>query len=312
MSVSQNILKKTNLWISEISIHLSSHTITAYKSDLDHFFNFLSNHFAKTIKEEDLQSLKVVDIRSWLSYRQESFDVRSTVRAFSAVKNFFEFAKKNNFIHTSPFENMKPPKLSKLLPKPLSKEQALDIIDNIQIIEDVEWVGLRDKAFFMLIYSVGLRISESLNLNQKIIKKNHIIIHGKGNKERVVPLIEMVKKSLIQYLNICPHLKGDNHPLFFGLQGKRLNVSVAQNTLKKYAKLSNLPDFATPHAFRHACATHLVNETDDLRAVQELLGHSSLSTTQIYTKVSQEKLLKTYNKAHPRSNTKSHITESAK
>ncbi|CAO5674647.1 MAG: Tyrosine recombinase XerC [Holosporales bacterium] len=299
MALDNFFSQKITLWKSEISLAQSPHTTTAYQNDLNHFLCFLSTHFAKEIDLQDIKSLKIADVRAWLSKRQESYNIRSTVRAFSAVKNFFEFGKKKQFIDVSPFDNMRPPKLAKLLPKPLSIEQALDVIENIQSVESIEWVGLRDKAFYMLLYSVGLRISEAIALNQKILKKDSIVIHGKGNKERVVPLLDPVKNCLNTYLNACPHLMRDHRPLFFGLFGKRLNVSVARLVLKKYARLSHLPDFATPHAFRHSCATHLINETDDLRAVQELLGHSSLSTTQIYTQISQEKLLKAYDHAHP-------------
>jgi integrase/recombinase XerC len=296
----EKILKQVDFWIKEKSIRSSPHTIVAYRADVIDFINFLSQHFGENCEIEKINNLKIQDVRSWLARRQDDYGIRSTVRAFSAVKNFFEYGKKNNFVDISPFENMSPPKLSKLLPKPLSKDQVLDVIDNIQHHSKTPWTGLRDKAFFMLLYSVGLRISEALALNQKILKNRHFTVCGKGDKERIVPLLQNVRDTLNEYLELCPFTKKNDAPLFYGIQGKRLNVSVAQNVLKHYKNETNLPDFATPHALRHSCATHLINETDDLRAIQELLGHASLSTTQIYTHVSQEKLLKSYNNAHPR------------
>jgi integrase/recombinase XerC len=296
----QILSKIFSLWFEEISLNYSPHTICAYQKDVLHFFNFLSTHLGKECEQNDLILLKNQDIRSWLAKRQETFSLRSTVRAFSAVKMFFLYLKKHNVIESSPFDTMRPPKLAKLLPKPLSCEQAFDIINNVGSMAQKSWVGNRNEAFFALLYSVGLRISEALNLNQSILQNDHFVVLGKGKKQRVVPLLIEVKEKLLTYLSLCPFEQKKDSPLFYGEQGKRLNVSVAQKVLRDYKTLSYLPSYTTPHAFRHSCATHIIDQTNDLRTVQELLGHASLSTTQIYTKISQEKLLKSYNDAHPK------------
>jgi len=191
--------------------------------------------------------------------------------------------------------------MPKTLPRPLSQEQVFDMFESIPQLSDESWVGLRDKAFFMLIYSVGLRINEALKLNQGCLISQAILIKGKGGKQRSVPFMETVRKSLNHYLNLCPYAKGNNSPLFYGVKGGRLGVTPAERQLQRYREIANLPDSATPHALRHSCATHLIESSDDLRAVQELLGHASLSTTQIYTQIDKKKLLSTYLESHPRS-----------
>ncbi len=288
-------------WLNSLYGRHSEHTVKAYSKDITQFLQFLQQHFGDTISLSMLQNLKVPNIRSWLSFRQESYQEKSTGRAFSSVKMFFLFLQKHQYIQQSPFDVMRPPKTPKTLPRPLSQEQVFDVFENITQLSDKPWVGLRDKAFFMLIYSVGLRISEALQLNQSCLISQTILIKGKGGKQRSVPLMETVRMALNNYLNICPYAKGNNAPLFYGIKGGRFGVSTAERQLQRYRELSNLPESATPHALRHSCATHLIESSDDLRAVQELLGHASLSTTQIYTQIDKKKLLSTYLDAHPRS-----------
>lgn len=294
--VYNNLRDFQNRWLK--SLNLSPHTIKAYRQDTLSFFVFFKNHIGEELTPEALMSLKPKDIRSWLASRQETHSVRSTVRAFSATKQFFSFLIDEGILESHPF--IRPPKLKNTLPRPLSQDQVFDIIDHIEGISDATWVGLRNKAFFMLLYSVGLRISEALTLDQAILKADHIVVLGKGSKQRSVPLLGDVKAAITGYLNLCPYEKSDKAPLFYGVRGKRLNVSVAEAQLQRYRELTGLPDSATPHALRHSCATHLVEDSDDLRAIQELLGHSNLSTTQLYTQVSQQKLMWAYSKAHPR------------
>lgn len=301
MTFDEKILKKITEFEEALSLYVSPHTRRAYIQDIKEYISFQNEYHSQLCTLETFQTLTVQDVRSWLSHRQKTHNLRSTVRSFSSLKKFFLFLKKNLLIESSPFFIMRPPRLHKLLPKALSVEQAFDVIENINVQSKQNWVGLRDKAFFTLIYSVGLRINEAINLNQNILKKNYFVVFGKGNKERTVPLIDKARESIREYIKVCPFQLSDKSPLFYGSQGKRLNASVAQRTLRNYRNDFLLPEHTTPHAFRHSCASHLIDKSDDIRTVQELLGHASLSTTQIYTQISQEKLLRTYNSAHPRS-----------
>lgn len=285
-------------WLNFIQTKTSHHTLRAYQQDAAHFSNFLKHHFGKEITQEDLKHLTIRDVRSWLSSRQSTYDIRSTARAFSCIKNLFQFLILEKHIEYSPFSQMRAPKVKKLLPKPLSIEQVFDVIQNLNENKDM-WINKRDQAFFMLVYSVGLRIQEALNLNQNMLDQDFFIVLGKGNKQRSLPLMANVKERIKSYLSICPYTLNKDAPLFYSQKGKRLSQGIMQKTLKTYRELYHLPDYATPHALRHSCATHLIDKTDNLRAVQDLLGHKSLSTTQIYTKISQEKIKKDYNKAHP-------------
>lgn len=288
-------------WLNSLYGRYSEHTVKAYSKDVTQFLHFLQQHLAMTVTIDVLQTLTVASIRSWLSYRKEAYQVKSTGRAFSSVKMFFIFLQKHKHIQKSPFDVMRAPKMPKTLPRPLSQEQVFDMFESIPQLSDESWVGLRDKAFFMLIYSVGLRINEALKLNQGCLISQAILIKGKGGKQRSVPFMETVRKALNNYLNLCPYAKGNNSPLFYGVKGGRLGVTPAERQLQRYREIANLPDSATPHALRHSCATHLIESSDDLRAVQELLGHASLSTTQIYTQIDKKKLLSTYLESHPRS-----------
>lgn len=300
MPLDAQILKKLKEFENTFFSYTSPHTKRAYIADIEQFMGFQSQHQGRLCDMDLLINLHIKDVRAWLMARQNTHSIRSTVRAFSSVKSFFSYLLKNNFLNTSPFFIMRPPRLKKLLPKALSVEQAFDILDNVDVNAKYPWVGSRDKALFMLIYSVGLRIQEALDLNQNILKMSSIVIQGKGNKTRYVPLLDSVKDQLIVYLKHCPYPTGDCAPLFYGVKGMRLTQGVAQQTMRRYKKYSALPDHATPHALRHSCATHLIDQTDDIRTVSELLGHASLSTTQIYTHICQEKLRDTYQLAHPR------------
>ncbi|CAO4834164.1 MAG: Tyrosine recombinase XerC [Holosporales bacterium] len=298
------ILKKLQDYENTFFSYTSPHTKRAYITDIEEFLAFESQYHGRLCDMDLLINLGIKDVRAWLMARQKTHSIRSTVRAFSAVKSFFSYLAKNNFIKTSPFFVMRPPRLKKLLPKALSIEQTFDILDNIDSNAKYPWVGYRDKALFMLIYSVGLRIQEALDLNQNILKAPSLLVQGKGNKTRYVPLLDSVKDQLSLYLKHCPHKLDDAAPLFYGVKGMRLTQGVAQKTMRCYKQFSRLPDHATPHALRHSCATHLIDQTDDIRTVSELLGHASLSTTQIYTHICQEKLRDTYQMAHPRASKK--------
>jgi integrase/recombinase XerC len=281
---------------------MSLHTLDAYESDFVQFVTFYQTHLSKNINLEILTKLTRSELRSWLSNRHlQSYHMRSTARAMSSLKSFFRFLQKQKIIDDHPIFEMQPPKRKRTLPRPLSVDQALDLVNSIDQISDSVWIGLRDKALFMLIYSAGLRISEALSLNiQDCHGGDYLTIKGKGGKFRKVPFLENVKQQIQIYLEKMPFGEEKTSPLFVGMRGKRLQRAVAEKQMRQYRHLSGLPDSATPHALRHSCASHLMNATGDLRAIQELLGHASLSTTQIYTEVDKDYLMKAYESAHPR------------
>ena len=189
----------------------------------------------------------------------------------------------------------------KPLPKGLSLDEAVEATQLIENISKKRWIGLRDKAILMLLYGCGLRISEALSLKESSFQDNHqkLIVKGKGQKERMIPLLPQVAESIHQYLESCPHEITEE--IFVGASGKKLNPDVFRSNLRELKKSMGLPDYASPHAFRHSFATHLLNQSGDLRTIQVLLGHQSLSTTQKYTKLDINNLIDSYSSFHPKS-----------
>lgn len=281
---------------------MSLHTLDAYESDFLQFITFYQTHFSKNISLQLITQLTRSELRSWLAGRHlQSYHMRSTARALSSVKSFFRFLQKQKIMDDHPIFEMQPPKRGRTLPRPLSIDQALDLVGNIDQISDSVWIGLRDKALFMLIYSAGLRISEALSLSiQDCYNDDYLTIKGKGGKFRKVPFLSNVKQQIQLYLEKMPFGAEKTSPLFVGMRGKRLQRAIAEKQMRHYRSLVGLPNSVTPHALRHSCASHLMNATGDLRAIQELLGHASLSTTQIYTEVDKDYLMKAYGAAHPR------------
>ncbi|MCX7338799.1 MAG: tyrosine recombinase XerC [Alphaproteobacteria bacterium] len=282
----------------------SGHTLAAYQQDIRQFLLFFTNYLGEELTVARATSLTLQDIRAWLADRQyQSYNRRSTARSLSAVKNFYHYLQKQKILEDHPIFGVKPPRLQKTLPRPLSVDQALDLVDTIGCISKTPWIGQRDKSLFMLIYSAGLRISEALSLNCCDVRaEEYLTIEGKGGKFRKVPFLSVVKTQLFAYLEIMPFDQTTKTaPLFCGARGKRLSSTVAEVQMRRYRNLMGLPESATPHALRHSCASHLMGASGDLRSIQELLGHVSLSTTQIYTDINQDYLMKSYQSSHPRS-----------
>jgi integrase/recombinase XerC len=276
----------------------SKHTITAYLTDLLYFFKFLNQHFGEEITEDILKNLTITDLRSWLTNRKnQDLTFASTARALSTIRNFFTYLQQFENIENQIVFNIRTPKLEKPIPKALSQEQVMAII---QEINENDWISKRDKALLILIYSCGLRITEALSIRKNQIGENKITVTGKRSKERVVPVLAIASESLKSYLNSCPYLINNEDPIFLGKQGKPLNPAIFQRYIRELRNNLGLPTTTTPHAFRHSFASHLLEEGADLRSIQELLGHESLSTTQIYTKVDTKRLLDAYNKFHPK------------
>lgn len=292
-------------WLQNVR-RMSLHTVDAYERDLQHFLNFQTTHQGKTLSLEDFSTFSVRDFRAWLAYRNsEKYEHRSTARALSVIRNFFRFLEKNHQVFCPALANIHSPRLKVSLPRPLTVDQALELLENIDSFPKDSWIGSRDKALFTLLYACGLRLGEALGLKRKDAPSQGetLRVQGKGKKERLVPVLPIVHTTLEEYIRLCPYPLPSEGPLFIGAQGKALAPAIAQKALRLYRRTMGLPETATPHALRHSYATHLMNTSGDLRAIQELLGHASLTTTQVYTNVETTRLMKIYEKAHPRAKT---------
>ena len=292
-----------NNWLDYLSNikKLSQNSVVSYKNDLSKFFIFFQDYIEKNIGLKEIESIEISEFRSFLTYRRNSeISSNSIARNISALKSFFRFLIKNNKIKESSVFNLKSPKLKKSLPRPINVDLAIQVIKQAEEIEDEKWIGLRNKAILILLYGCGLRISEALSLNYDDVQnEDHILIKGKGEKERIVPMMPYIKKGIENYLEACPKEIISGEALFIGKRFSRLSPRIIQYALEKIRTALSLPETATPHALRHSFATHLLDSGGDLRTIQELLGHSSLSTTQKYTKVETSKLLDIYKKSHP-------------
>ena len=225
----------------------------------------------------------------------------STARALSSLRNFYRFLDRSGRGQNAAVSSIRNPRLPQTAPKPLSPVDALAVLENAGVWQDEPWLAKRNLALFTLLYGCGLRISEALDLNaNQSPTGDSMVITGKGNKQRLVPVLPIIRDAIEDYLRACPYAPHGNDALFVGARGKRLVAQVAQREMRKVRDLLQLPDTATPHALRHSFATHLLAGGGDLRTIQDLLGHASLSTTQRYTAVDSEQLMAVYNGTHPR------------
>ncbi len=296
----QSLLAKWESWLRH-NRRASEHTVTSYLNDLRHFFAFLSQHLGGRIAMEQLRALETRDLRAWLASRAGEYETASNARALSTVKSFFRYLERQGAVENAAVFHIKGPKLKKSLPKALDEAQAEAALSAMGDQHKDEWVNKRDLALLVLIYGCGLRISEALRLRyQDIPTGDGLTVTGKGDKQRMLPVLPVVKQAIADYIASVPHAFEPKSPLFVGKRGKALDPAIFQLQLRKLRVRLGLPDTATPHAFRHSFATHLLSAGGDLRSIQELLGHASLSTTQRYTHVDKERLLKAYNTAHPR------------
>lgn len=280
----------------------SGHTLNAYSRDLAAFCTFLTEHLGKAPALSDLGDLEAADFRSFLARRlADGIAQSSLARAMSTLRNFFRFLDKTGRVSNATISAVRAPRPAPPVPKPIAAAEAMDLIDAARSLSDTPWIAKRDTALFTLLYGCGLRIDEALRLNHADIPDgDSMVIEGKGNKQRVVPVLPIVRQSLAEYVDACPFTPKPNGPLFLGARGGRLNPGVVQRQMRKLRALLGLPATATPHALRHSFATHLLGAGGDLRTIQELLGHASLTTTQRYTSVDAERLISVYQDAHPR------------
>jgi integrase/recombinase XerC len=281
-------------------------TLEAYRRDLADFFSFLSDHRGGEIGLKLLAKLGQNDFRAWLAARAKQGLARSsTARSLSAVRGFFRFLDRRGLCHNAAIGILRTPKLPKSLPKALTVQEASDLTDEIEQLSDEPWIAARDTAVVTLLYGAGLRIAEALGLSQAELERlakgaNSLIVTGKGRKQRLVPILPAINQAVAQYVKLCPYQVPQKEPGFRGARGKPLDPAIVQRAVAKLRGLLGLPETATPHALRHSFATHLLGAGGDLRAIQELLGHASLSTTQRYTAVDAARLGAIHAAAHPR------------
>jgi integrase/recombinase XerC len=301
-----DVKEKFSRWLEYLLYEkrYSKHTLRAYHADLEGFFKFLLLYLGKKPCLDDLSKLTISDFRSWMSH--EALDGegnRTRARELASLRGFFKWLDKNGYMHNAAITLVRTPKTPKKLPKPLSEAQAKKLVMNTEgFSNQAPWIPFRDQALFTLLYGCGLRINEALQLNYSTRPMNkQVRVWGKGSKERIVPVLPIVEKAIDHYISECPFHFSYDTPLFLGAQGKRLNQGVAQRQLRHIRRKLNLPESLTPHSLRHSFATHLLIHGTDLRSLQELLGHSSVSTTQCYTDFDNAQLMQIYKKAHPRS-----------
>jgi integrase/recombinase XerC len=295
-------------WLAHLAgeRRVSSHTVEAYARDLRQFLQFLTDHFGEAPSLGSLQELTGADLRAFLaSRRREEVGSRSLLRSLAGIRSFARFLERQGKGKLGMFAAVRTPKLARILPKPLSVTGARGLAEVDSRAGEIRppWVLARDAAVLALLYGSGLRISEALGLKRgdaPVAGRDHVTVLGKGRKTRTLPVIRKVQESIEAYLALCPFTLAPDGPLFVGARGGPLSPRIIQLAVERMRGALGLPDTATPHALRHSFATHLLSRGGDLRTIQELLGHASLSTTQLYTAVDTARLLAAYNSAHPR------------
>ncbi len=295
-------------WLSHLSAErrLSPRTVEAYECDARQFMIFLVGHLGATPSLKSLKDIKPVDIRSFMAQRRkDGVESRSLMRQLAGLRSFFRFLERQGLGDASAFSAIRSPRLPKSLPKPLSAASARAVTqEETRAGEEREpWIIARDAAVLSLLYGAGLRISEALSILRKdapLPGVERLLITGKGSKQREVVILPQVAKAVHDYVKACPWQLKPDEPLFRGAKGGPLSPRIIQLAMESLRGALGLPSSATPHALRHSFATHLLARGGDLRTIQELLGHASLSTTQLYTQVDAAHLMASFRSAHPR------------
>ena len=283
---------------------LSALTVEAYERDTRQFLQFLTGHCGGAPGMADIADLRPADLRAFLaSRRSEGAGARTLGRGLAGVRSLLRFLERRGLANAAGAAALRAPRQPKSLPKPLTAPDARRVVSAGEQLAEEPWIAARNAAVLTLLYGCGLRISEALGLDggdlastaEKVLR-----VTGKGGKTRLVPVLPVAFQAVAEYRRLCPYHLGGGEPLFRGARGGALNPAIVQREMAKLRSALNLPDTATPHALRHSFATHLLGRGGDLRTIQELLGHASLSTTQIYTGVDTARLLEIYESAHPR------------
>lgn len=307
IEVSRDVSAELARWLGYLGAErrMSPKTLDAYRRDVAQFLAFLAEHLGGAPTLKQLAKLTPADVRAFMAARRnEGAGNRSLMRGLAGIRSFARFLERNGKGKVAALTAVRTPKIPKTLPKPLAVSAAVRITDaDLREGEGREpWIIARDAAVLALLYGSGLRLSEALGLKRGDIRANTeaLVVTGKGNKTRMVPILPQVTRAINDYIAICPFRLPPDGPLFVGERGGPLSPRIVQLAMARLRGALGIADTATPHALRHSFATHLLARGGDLRAIQELLGHASLSTTQIYTAVDTERLLEVYTSAHPR------------
>ncbi|MCP4318576.1 MAG: tyrosine recombinase XerC [Hyphomicrobiales bacterium] len=300
-----DLLDQHRAWFENLERErrLSANTLDAYVRDLRQFLVFLTGHLGGAPGLSDIKTLRPADMRAFLAHRRKNgAGARTLGRSLAGIRSFLRFLEKRGLANAAGINVMRAPRQPKSLPRPLTDKQAVAVTRSDEHLADEPWVAARNAAVLALLYGCGLRISEALGLVPEQLAGNpaSLQITGKGGKMRMVPLLPVALAAVREYQSLCPWHPDADKPLFRGVRGGALQPAIIQREMRKLRATLGLPDTATPHALRHSFATHLLAGGGDLRSIQELLGHASLSTTQVYTGVDTKRLLETYQKAHPR------------
>ena len=304
-----DLLAEIAHWLTHLRSErrLSPKTLEAYQRDLRQCLMFLGEHWGGLVTLKKFAAIEATDVRAFMAARRsDDIGGRSLMRALAGLRSFGRFLEREGKGKVGALSAIRAPKIGKSLPKPIQMTSARQMADADTRAGDPRdpWIWARDAAVMALLYGSGLRISEALGLKRRDVPTpgagDVLVITGKGNKTRMVPVLQNVLALIQDYVRMCPHDFPADGPMFIGARGGPLSPRIIQLTMERMRGALGLPDSATPHALRHSFATHLLTRGGDLRAIQELLGHASLSTTQIYTGVDAERLLDVYKTTHPR------------
>jgi integrase/recombinase XerC len=308
VSTAPDVAAEIACWLAHLGSErrMSAKTLDAYRRDVHQFLAFLTDHFGRAPSLQTLARLAPRDVRAFMAARRANgIGGRSLMRALAGVRSFARFLERNGRGKVVALAAVRAPKVAKTLPKPLTIEAAKRVADiDLRLGEErAPWILARDAAVLALLYGSGLRIAEALTLKRgEVAGAGDVLrVTGKGGRIRMVPVLRQVLQLIADYVALCPFELPAGGPLFVGARGGPLSPRIVQLVMERLRGALGLPDTATPHALRHSFASHLLARGGDLRAIQELLGHASLSTTQIYTAVDTERLLEVYRSAHPRS-----------
>ncbi len=305
--IDETVFKLTEKWKDWLTFShaKAENTVKSYSCDLNLFFALLAEIKNETLSVDILETLTLSDFRSWLTVRNlQGCSPATTTRAIGAIRNFYRFLEQFN-IHNKAITLLKAPKIAKRLPKTVEYDDIQRLINHLKNDATIKWVGLRDVALLMLLYGSGMRISETLSLKVEDIPLNHkgllvLPIIGKGDKRRNIFLLPDVVADIKTYLDEIPFTLKESDFIFRGEQNKPLHRDRYNKIIRDARRALNLPDYVTPHAFRHSFASHILNNGANIREVQRLLGHANINNTQIYTKISPQLLTKGYTDCHPR------------
>ncbi|WP_300519696.1 tyrosine recombinase XerC [Aliiroseovarius sp.] len=309
LAISDGARAALSAWIDHMRAldNAAENTLKAYQTDLVGFLTFLGEHLGGPQGRGALAGVVLRDMRAWMAHeRAAGSSARTLARKLSAVKNFYRWLSDHDDFDATAVLSTRAPKFTNKLPRPLAADAAMRVIETTGVQARQDWVGARDMAVVTLMYGCGLRVSEALGLTGADMPLPEVLrITGKGGKVRMVPVLPVAREAVEAYVSLCPHPMEADVALFRGVRGGALGARQVQKAVEASRLQLGLPASATPHAMRHSFATHLLNAGGDLRAIQELLGHASLSTTQAYTAVDAARLMDIYDAAHPRARTKS-------